>query len=59
MGACITPPNLAIVIEYMSRGSVFDAIHESKLRLSWAQRMVMALDAAKGMTFLHSKNSFP
>ena len=53
MGACFDPPNLAIIIEYMPRGSLYDVIH-SELQLPWALRMRMLKDICCGMAYLHS-----
>jgi serine/threonine protein kinase len=52
MAACTRPPNLCVVTELLS-GSLFDLLHNSQVKLSWKQRLLIALDTAKGMNFLH------
>ncbi|CAD7700283.1 unnamed protein product [Ostreobium quekettii] len=58
LGVCLDPP--CIVTEYCARGSLFDVLARAKerpeangKRLTWKRRMGMALDAAKGMNYLH------
>jgi serine/threonine protein kinase len=53
MGACTEPGNLLIVTEMMVRGSVYDLLHNDQVKLSFAQKMKIAKDAAMGMTWLH------
>lgn len=43
------------VIDYMSRGSLDRILADSSVALMLAQRVKFALDAAKGMRFLHSQ----
>lgn len=45
-----------LVIEYMPRGSVRDLLDDQSLQISQARKMSFALDAAKGMEFLHGLN---
>lgn len=58
MGLCPDPP--CVVTEYCSRGSLYDVLRrareDSKIgdELKWSRRLGMALDAAKGMLYLHS-----
>lgn len=54
LGACTKPPNLAIVLEYCSRGSLWSALQNPDLKLSWEDRRRMALDTARGVNYLHS-----
>jgi hypothetical protein len=44
-----------IVLEYMSRGSLRDVLKNESIALTNSQRIRFALDAAKGMRFLHSR----
>lgn len=44
-----------IVMEFMQKGSLFNLLH-SKCSLSWPQRTKIALEMAKGLSFLHSKD---
>ncbi|PRW57695.1 Serine threonine- kinase CTR1 [Chlorella sorokiniana] len=57
MGVCTRPP--AMITEYCSRGSLAEVLKGAKTRpdklraLTWTRRLAMALDAAKGMLYLH------
>lgn len=59
MGVCRDP--LAMVTEYCARGSVFDVLMQARVSpstaacLTWQRRLRMALDAALGMSYLHSR----
>lgn len=53
LGACVKPPNLMIVTEFMARGTLFDLLHQSHTKVTWAMRKKMALDTCKGMRYLH------
>jgi len=58
LGVCATPP--AIVTEYCARGSLYDLLKEAHddpdiaRQLDWTRRLSIAMDAAKGMLYLHS-----
>ncbi|XP_061340309.1 serine/threonine-protein kinase CTR1-like isoform X1 [Gastrolobium bilobum] len=58
MGAVIKPPNLSIVTEYLSRGSLYRLLHKPGARevLDERRRLSMAYDVAKGMNYLHKRN---
>ncbi|XP_074269128.1 serine/threonine-protein kinase CTR1-like isoform X2 [Silene latifolia] len=58
MGAITEPPNLAIVTEYLCRGSLYRLLHKSGGRevLDERRRLSMAFDVAKGMNYLHKRN---
>jgi len=49
----VTEP-LSLVTEFCSRGNLFDLLHNPKIPLTWSLRQQMALDAARGMNFLHT-----
>eukprot|EP00884_Botryococcus_braunii_P004411 jgi/Botrbrau1/13971/Bobra.117_2s0001.1 len=57
MGLCLEP--LQLVTEFCPRGSLSDCLQKARSNatfaaaLSWPRRLSMALDAAKGMSFLH------
>lgn len=55
MGAVTQPPNLSIVMEYLSRGSLHKLLHMNgaALILDERRRLNMAYDVAKGMNYLH------
>ncbi|CAA0830402.1 Protein kinase superfamily protein [Striga hermonthica] len=58
MGAVTEPPNLSIVTEYLSRGSLYRLLHKpgAKEALDERRRLSMAYDVAKGMNYLHKCN---
>ena len=55
---CLDPP--AMITEYCARGSLNDVLKRGRTtpalaqQLDWPRRLNMALDAAKGMFYLHS-----
>jgi serine/threonine protein kinase len=53
IGACTKPPNLCIVTEYMSGGSVYDYLHKQKAVLKMPMLLRVAIDVSKGMDYLH------
>ena len=52
MGVCPSP--LCLVTEFCPRGNLFDLLHNVDLALPLQRRLQMALDAARGMAFLHN-----
>ena len=52
-GACIEKGKYALVMEYMSLGSLYRILHEDKLSLDWPDRLSIALQTAKGINYLH------
>ncbi|XP_074576610.1 uncharacterized protein LOC141833126 isoform X2 [Curcuma longa] len=55
MGAVTSPNRLCIVTEFLPRGSLFRLL-QRKTRLDWRKRILMALDIARGMNYLHHSN---
>ena len=53
MGACTKLPNLAIVLEYCSRKSLWNLLQNHDIKLNWEDRRRLALEIAKGMNYLH------
>ncbi|XP_075511316.1 serine/threonine-protein kinase STY46-like isoform X2 [Primulina tabacum] len=56
LGACTKPPNLCIVTEYMSGGSVYDYLHKQKGTFKLPSLLKVAIDVSKGMNYLHQNN---
>ncbi|KAJ8536042.1 hypothetical protein K7X08_034443 [Anisodus acutangulus] len=54
MGAVTRPPNLSIITEFLHRGSFYRLIHRPNNQLDERRRLRMALDAARGMNYLHN-----
>eukprot|EP00897_Mesotaenium_endlicherianum_P009163 jgi/Mesen1/8275/ME000448S07418 len=53
IGACTKPPNLSIVTEFMSGGSVYDYLHKQRATMKLPMLLKAACDVAKGMDYLH------
>lgn len=51
LGACLRPPHLSMVTEYMHMGSLYRLIHTSGQgqKLSWRRRLKMLRDICRGM----------
>ncbi|KAK9277617.1 hypothetical protein L1049_007163 [Liquidambar formosana] len=56
MGAVYSHERLAIVTEFLPRGSLFKTLHKNNQALDIRRRLRMALDAARGMNYLHHRN---
>ncbi|KAF7829015.1 serine/threonine-protein kinase STY17 isoform X1 [Senna tora] len=56
IGACTQPPNLCIVTEFMSRGSVYDFLHKQRGEFKLPSLLKVAIDVSKGMNYLHQNN---
>ncbi|KAK8578806.1 hypothetical protein V6N12_069150 [Hibiscus sabdariffa] len=56
VGAVYSQEQLAIVTEFLPRGSLFKALHKNNQALDVKRRMRMALDVARGMNYLHHRN---
>ncbi|KAI4325411.1 hypothetical protein MLD38_030814 [Melastoma candidum] len=56
IGACTRPPNLCIVTEFMSRGSLYDFLHKQNGMFKLPSLLKVAVDVSKGMNYLHQNN---
>ncbi|XP_028102098.1 serine/threonine-protein kinase STY17-like [Camellia sinensis] len=56
IGACTQTPNLCILTEFMSRGSVYNFLHKQKGAFKLPVLLKVALDISKGMNYLHQNN---
>lgn len=45
-----------IVLEYCSKGDLRNYLKDMECEISWRRRVAMALDIARGMAYLHSKD---
>ncbi|XP_022893952.1 serine/threonine-protein kinase CTR1-like [Olea europaea var. sylvestris] len=56
MGAVCSEEKLAMVTEFLPRGSLFKTLHKNNQSLDMRRRLKMALDVARGMNYLHHRN---
>eukprot|EP01112_Ceratiomyxa_fruticulosa_P021921 TRINITY_DN7880_c0_g1_i1.p1 TRINITY_DN7880_c0_g1~~TRINITY_DN7880_c0_g1_i1.p1 ORF type:complete len:841 (+),score=148.47 TRINITY_DN7880_c0_g1_i1:819-3341(+) len=56
VGACTKPPLMAIVTQFMERGSLADLIENKQKQLDMELILLMAKDICKGMIHIHSMN---
>ncbi|XP_063002092.1 atrial natriuretic peptide receptor 1 isoform X2 [Elgaria multicarinata webbii] len=54
IGACIDTPNICILTEYCTRGSLQDILENDSITLDWMFRYSLTNDIVKGMLFLHN-----
>jgi len=55
VGACTVLPDIFICTEFMSRGSLYDVLHnQDQPEISWQLIKKMIIDAVKGCLYLHS-----
>ncbi|CAM8997880.1 unnamed protein product [Rhodiola kirilowii] len=59
IGYCIEDDQRLLVYEFMPRGSLENHLFRRSLPLPWSVRMKIALDAAKGLAFLHEEAEKP
>lgn len=55
IGCALKIPSLMIVTEYMPNGSLYEALHQRKLKIEHERRHHIAKQVSEGVTFLHSK----
>jgi len=53
-GACVAPPNVCIIYEYVPGGSLHDAIYHHSRRLTYPDVLRLGRDIAEGLAFLHT-----
>ncbi|CAF0766312.1 unnamed protein product [Adineta steineri] len=52
-GACMEPDKYALIVEYMSLGSLYDVLRRQTLQFSWSDRCSIANQMIKGVNYLH------
>ncbi|CAF3935520.1 unnamed protein product, partial [Rotaria sp. Silwood1] len=52
-GACMEPNKYALIVEYMSLGSLYDVLKQKKIQLTWPDRWSIANQMIKGINYLH------
>lgn len=55
IAASIKKPNFIFVTEFMKRGTLFEVLYKSRIRLTWALIKKMALQLAQGMCHIHER----
>lgn len=55
IGACLQPPNMLIVTEFMAGGSLHNRLHKENNKLQLSQSQKMALQVTDGVAFLHRR----
>ena len=55
-GACVEKEKYALVMEYMPLGSLYKILHNENVEITWPERLSIALQAAKGVNYLHRYN---
>jgi len=55
VGCVIDPTLSAILMEHCNRGSLLEVLTQDYIELVWAFRLTFAVDACRGLAFLHSK----
>jgi serine/threonine protein kinase len=53
-GACMEPEKYALVVEYMSLGSLYDVLRRKTVQFTWPDRWLIALQITKGINYLHT-----
>ncbi|XP_053360783.1 serine/threonine-protein kinase TNNI3K isoform X4 [Clarias gariepinus] len=55
VGACLDDPSqFAIVTQFVSGGSLFSLLHEQKRLIDLQSKLIIAIDVARGMEYLHN-----
>mmetsp|Transcript_61496 Transcript_61496/g.144032 ORF Transcript_61496/g.144032 Transcript_61496/m.144032 type:complete len:399 (+) Transcript_61496:79-1275(+) len=53
VGACLQPPNLCIVTEFMAGGSLHHLLHKARTPLTLGTQSKIAIQVCEGVDFLH------
>ncbi|KAI8817366.1 kinase-like domain-containing protein [Fimicolochytrium jonesii] len=56
LAACITPPNVGVLTEYMPRGDLWTYLHEPSIEISLDVAMAFASGVCAGLLFLHEQD---
>lgn len=55
IAASLQKPNYIFVTEFMKRGTLFDVLHKSRIKLTWALIRKISLQIAEGMHHMHEQ----
>ncbi len=54
-GVCLEEGKLALLMEYLEKGSLFDLLQNVQITLLWSRRYTIAADIGNGLSYLHSQ----
>ncbi|XP_060064717.1 atrial natriuretic peptide receptor 2-like [Ylistrum balloti] len=52
IGACIDPPNVCVLFQYCSKGSLQDVLQNDDIKLDWTFKMSLITDCLEGLIYL-------
>jgi integrin-linked kinase len=59
LGVCLNWPYFILLTQYSPNGTLFDVLHVNQASLVIKQKVQIAVDIAKGMSFLHQLDASP
>ena len=54
LACCSRPPNLAIVMDWMARGSLYHVLHTSKIEMTRDRQLALCRQIAAALVYLHA-----
>ncbi|CAL8127529.1 unnamed protein product [Orchesella dallaii] len=55
-GACVMTPNIAIIMEFMPEGSLYDVLHVEGRKITLNHKFQMGEDILSALTYIHEQN---
>lgn len=55
IAASLKPPSVLLVTEFMKRGTLFDVLYKSRIKLTWSMIRKIAIQVVKGMAHMHER----
>lgn len=53
-GVCLEEGKLALLMEYLDKGPLYNLLSDTSIPLSWHERFRIATDTASGLSYIHS-----